>query len=253
LKVIKVLGKHRPLDKKKLPVIADSMDKIGLKTRISVRESKKGFVLVTGLHRLEAAKLLGWDDIDCIVMAGRKIDRQLWKCAENLHRAELTPMQRAAYVKDWEKLLRDRATDDQGPQKGGRQPGDKGLSKTAKQLGMSREAVRRSRVVGSISREALKAAEAAGLDNNETALLKVAKEPTPGAQTKKVHGLAKRKRVRAHALSRHEIKQLKALKRRFAHAPKFKEAWDQASVAVRQKFIKTVLKPDCLPPENPGG
>src|SRR5260370_37687238 len=107
-------------------------------------------------------------------MAGDKIDRQLWKCAENLHRAELTVMQRAAYVKKWENLLREWATDDQGAQKGGRQPADKGLSKTAKLLGTSRAFIRRSRRIGSLSRKAQKAAKAAGFDDNEAALLKAA-------------------------------------------------------------------------------
>lgn len=42
IKDIKVVGKHRPLVEKKLPVITDSLDKIGLKTPITVRKAKKG-------------------------------------------------------------------------------------------------------------------------------------------------------------------------------------------------------------------
>jgi len=102
-----------------------------------------------------------------------------------------------------------------------------------------------------LPRKVQKAAKAAGLDDNESALVKVAKEATPAAQTKKLHELAKDKRVRAHALSPDEIKQLKALKRAFAHAPKFKKAWNKASPAVRQKFIKTTLKPNNEPLKGP--
>jgi hypothetical protein len=40
IKDIKVVGKHRPLVEKKLPVITDSLDKIGLKTPITVRKAK---------------------------------------------------------------------------------------------------------------------------------------------------------------------------------------------------------------------
>ena len=48
---IKVIGNHRPIVKKKLRVIKDSMAKIGLKTPITVRATKEGYKLVTGRHR----------------------------------------------------------------------------------------------------------------------------------------------------------------------------------------------------------
>ena len=250
IKDIKVVGKHRPLVEKKLPVITDSLDKIGLKTPITVRKSKEGFVLVTGRHRLEAAKSLGWTDIDCMVVAGRKIDHQLWTAAENLHRAGLTALQRAKAIQQWERLLKERETGEGKILKGGHQPGDKGLSKTAKRLGVTREAVRRSRGLASLSAKAEKAAEATGLDRNESALLKVAKQPTSSGQVKKVHELAK-KRKRNPFLPLDEIKQFKALKRTFAQALKFKKAWNNASADVRQKFIKTILKPNSQPPKEP--
>jgi ParB family chromosome partitioning protein len=249
IKDIKVVGKHRPLVEKKLPVITDSLDKIGLKTPITVRKAKKGnsgYVLVAGRHRLEAAKSLGWDEIDCMVVAGRKIDRQLWTEAENLHRAGLTALQRAKAIQRWERLLKERETGEDKILKGGHQPGDKGLSKTAKRLGVTRETVRRSRGLASLSPKAEKAAEATGLDRNESALLKVAKQPTSSGQVKKVHELAK-KRKRNPFLPLDEIKQFKALKRAFANAPKFKKAWNDASAVVRQKFVKTVLKPNSKP------
>jgi hypothetical protein len=107
-------------------------------------------------------------------------------------------------------------------------------------------------MIASLSPKAKTAAKAAGLDTNQAALLKAAKESTPEAQAKKVHELAKRKRAWAHALSQDEIKQLKALKRAFARAPKFKKAWNNASAVVRQKFVKTVLKPNSQPRKELG-
>jgi ParB-like chromosome segregation protein Spo0J len=241
IKDITVLSKRRPLVKKKLPVIAESMKTIGLKTPITVRQAPLGgFILVAGLHRIEAAKSLGWKFIECTVIPAGDGDWQLWREAENLHRAGLTALQRAEAVKKWEVLLAKRATEKRETPKGGHQPGDKGLSKMAKLLGTSRDAVRRTRAVGSLSRKAQKAAKVAGLDDNEAALLKAAAEPTPEAQTKKIHQLAKRKRMHAHALSQEEVKQFKALKRAFAQAPKFQKAWNDASAAARQKFIKTI-------------
>jgi ParB family chromosome partitioning protein len=241
---IRVLGKHRPLVKEKVRVLADSIKAIGLNTPPTVRLSKKGPVLVTGRHRLAAVKKLGRNHIPCIVMRGDKIDRQLWRIAENLHRGDLTKLQRAENIKKWDELIRKRGKGGQVAQPGGRQPHDKGHSKTAKQLGISREAVRRSKKIAGISPKAKTAAKAAGLSDNQAALLKVEKESTPEGQTKKVHELANSKQAsRRHALPPDEVKQLKVLKKAYARARKFKKAWKCASVVVRKKFITTVLNP----------
>ena len=177
-------------------------------------------------------------------MRGDKIDRQLWRIAENLHRGDLTKLQRAEYVKKWDELIKKRAKGGQAAQLGGRQPHDKGLSKTAKQLRISREAVRRSKKIAGISPKAKTAAKAAKLSNNQAALLKIAKKSTPWGQTKKVKELANRKHASRHrSLPPDEVKQLKKLKKAYAGAGKFKKAWTRATAAVRQKFIKKVLKP----------
>lgn len=65
---IRVLGKHRPLVKKKVRELADSIKAIGLNTPPTVRLRKKRPVLVTGYHRLAAVKLLSWSYIDCLVI-----------------------------------------------------------------------------------------------------------------------------------------------------------------------------------------
>ena len=123
------------------------MKTIGLKTPITIRIGKEGPVLVTGRHRLEAAKSLGWSHIPCIVMDSDKIERQQWAIAENLHRAGLTRLQRAEQVEQWAKLVKQRAEDAEVAQPGGRQPNDKGISKIAKQLGTTRDDVRRSKEI----------------------------------------------------------------------------------------------------------
>jgi ParB family chromosome partitioning protein len=241
---IRVLGQHRPLVKEKVRMLADSIKAIGLNTPPTVRPSKKGPIHVTGQHRLEAAKSLGWKEIECFVMRGDKIERQLWRIAENLHRGGLTKLQRAEYFKEWDELIKKRAKGGHVELPGGRQPHDKGLSKTAKQLGISREAVRRSKKIAGISPKAKTAAKARGLSNNQAALLKVAKESSSEGQTKRVHELANSKQApRRRSLPPREAKQLKALKRAFADARRFKKAWKHATAAVRQKFIKKVLKP----------
>ena len=241
---IRVLGKHRPLVKEKVRIIADSIKAIGLNTPPTVRLSKKVPILVTGQHRLEAAKSLGLKQIECFVMRGDKIERQLWRIAENLHRAGLTKLQRAELVNKWAKLIKKRAKGMQVAQLGGKQPADKGYSNTAKQLDLSREEVRRSEKIAGISPAAKTAAETTGLDDNQEALLKVAKESTSEGQTNRVHELANNKQApRSRSLLPDEAKQLKALKKAYAGADKFKKAWTRATRAVREKFIKSLLKP----------
>ena len=51
------------LDPKKAHAIAESILHVGLQTPILVRQDGERFVLVEGLHRLEACKQLGEDTI----------------------------------------------------------------------------------------------------------------------------------------------------------------------------------------------
>jgi hypothetical protein len=136
------------------------------------------------------------------------------------------------------------AKDGQLAQPGGRQPHDKGISRTAKQLGKSRDEVRRSKKIAGLSQDAKTTAEDVELNNDEGALLKAAQESTPEGQAKKLHELANSKQAsRRRDLPPNEVKQLKALKRAFAGARRFEKAWKRATTAVRSKFITSVLKP----------
>jgi ParB/RepB/Spo0J family partition protein len=238
---VAVKGRWRSLKDKQLGILCDSMSKIGLQTPISVRATKEGgFRLVAGRHRLKAAKRLGWKRIDAILMRGRKIDRQLWRDAENLHRTDLTALERAEAVTRWAKLVAEKAAQSEHP--GGKQPHDKGVSKAAKVIGITRDNVRRSQTIASISSAARKAAADGGLADNEAALLKIANESTED-QVGKVHELAKGKRAVKPELSAKEKKQSKQLRRAFRRANKFRMAWEAAAPIVRQKFIKSDLKP----------
>jgi ParB-like nuclease domain len=95
---IAIPEKSRSIRQDTVDALAVSMNQIGLRTPISVRNSKKGIQLVAGRHRLEAAKKLGWKRIDAIVMHDDKLDRRIWHNAENLDRADLTALERAEAV-----------------------------------------------------------------------------------------------------------------------------------------------------------
>src|SRR5438105_6830746 len=102
--VIKVdESERRQITAANLKTVSDSMREIGLRTPITVKLLGRDLIgaghsvqLVTGAHRLAAAKQLNWKEIDCFVWPadanGR--DVELWEIAENLHRADLTALER---------------------------------------------------------------------------------------------------------------------------------------------------------------
>jgi hypothetical protein len=124
----------------------------------------------------------------------------------------------------------------------GRQPHDKGVSKAAKAIGTTRDDVRRSKAISDLSSAAKEAARDAGLVDNEAALLKVAKEPTPKAQLRKARELAKPKPASKPGFSNKERKQLKRLKRRFKAAVELHQAWMKADKIARNRFIAHIRK-----------
>lgn len=59
------------LDPRKVEVIAESIIDNGLQTPIQVRRDKDRYVLVTGLHRLEALRALGEETIQALIVRAR--------------------------------------------------------------------------------------------------------------------------------------------------------------------------------------
>ena len=230
----------RSINEKAVNRLADSMSAIGLKTPITVRINSTGTWLVAGRHRFEAAKKLGWNYIEAIVTRDDKLDRQLWQAAENIHRTDLTALQDAEAVTRWAKLVVKKAAQHAHP--GGRQPHDKGVSKAAKAIGVTRDNVRRSNMIADISSAAKAAIIDAGLADKQSALLKIANERTPRAQLHKVRELAKPKRAAKSGLSGKARKQFKRLKRRFADAVELHQAWIEADKIARDHFIAHIRK-----------
>ncbi|MDH3594333.1 MAG: ParB N-terminal domain-containing protein [Rhodospirillales bacterium] len=64
-----VPAKHRrDLDPAAVDALAENILEVGLQTPISVRRDGERFVLVNGVHRLEACKALGEETITAIVV-----------------------------------------------------------------------------------------------------------------------------------------------------------------------------------------
>jgi ParB-like chromosome segregation protein Spo0J len=73
IKDIYVPGKRRlTLNPKTVQEVAQSILEVGQQAPIMVREDGKRFVLVEGLHRLEACKMLGEETIVGVLVQARK-------------------------------------------------------------------------------------------------------------------------------------------------------------------------------------
>jgi ParB family chromosome partitioning protein len=166
----------RALDRESVAGLKESISRIGLKTSISVRSSAHGWTLVAGRHRLAACIELGINQIAVVVETGSELEARLWEIAENLHRAELTTLERAEHISQWIKLRGERgagASCDQAddkldqvvpvseliPARGGRGR-EGGVRAAARELGVSRtdalRAVQRVDRIAPAVREALR-------------------------------------------------------------------------------------------------
>src|SRR5467141_3402217 len=123
---------RRALQQDKVADLAQSMKVLGLLSPVGVRWVRKEIILsnaltvkgayhlVYGLHRLAAARQLGWQDIPCQILFSSTAavenphalkmegsDRHAWmvEIAENLHRAELTALERSEHIAARIKLI----------------------------------------------------------------------------------------------------------------------------------------------------
>lgn len=66
--------RKKTLDAEKVDALAESILEKGLEVPIQIRrDAAKGrYVLVTGLHRLEAVRALGEETVDAIIVTARK-------------------------------------------------------------------------------------------------------------------------------------------------------------------------------------
>lgn len=197
--VVEVGERLRPLDPAVVDALAESMSKIGLLTPISVYQPDDGATyLIAGYHRLEAARKLGWSYIDGVFADTDEITRRQIEISENLHRSELTVQERADHIAAWIEL-NDIGKPGQLVQVFGGRGNKGGISDAVRHLPIAgttddakRKNAQRAVKIASITPEAKQAARTAGIDNNQSKLLAVAKA-APQEQVAAVERLAKQK------------------------------------------------------------
>jgi ParB-like chromosome segregation protein Spo0J len=65
----------------------------------------KAHVLVTGAHRLEAARRLGWGHVEAFETDADEVQAELWEIAENLHRCDLSKDERDRQIRRYAELI----------------------------------------------------------------------------------------------------------------------------------------------------
>ena len=98
-----VIGsRRRKLNKDKVSELAESMKLIGQLEPITITKDN---VLLAGWHRLEAVKLLGWDEIKAECFEGNEIECELAEIDENLMRNDLTVLEQGEHLARRQELI----------------------------------------------------------------------------------------------------------------------------------------------------
>ena len=102
---IKVQQRKRKLDNCKVQELAESFANIGQLQPITVAKYNGMYRLVAGLHRLEAAKQIGWRTIEAMLFEGDEIQAELAEVDENLMRNDLTVLEQGEHLARRQELL----------------------------------------------------------------------------------------------------------------------------------------------------
>jgi ParB family chromosome partitioning protein len=167
-------------------------------------------MLVAGRHRVEAMRVIGKDPIAVRIADFDDIEAQLWRISENLHRNELSALERAEQIAEFARLSQEKA-DAAKAEHGAQASGERisaqveqkiprgrpegGDSFAARDLGITRQEVQRSKAIATLPDEVKAKAADLGLDRNQSALLAAAKAQTPQAQISTLERRAERSPV----------------------------------------------------------
>ena len=190
---IQVGQRKRKLDEAKVRSLAESLQIVGQLQPITVEQCEYGnYRMIAGLHRLEAAKLLGWETIEAQEFEGDVVAAELAEIDENLMRNDLTVLEQGEHLARRQELV--------GFSRGGDRrssafsnPQNEGLKTTteiAHDIGLSKQtAERRMQVARNIVPEVKDAIRDTEIANSTTQLLELARL-APEKQVEVAKGIA---------------------------------------------------------------
>src|SRR5438270_10060792 len=129
---------RRHLQGDKVCELAAGMKKLGLLQAVTVRMLEGKPRLIDGLHRLNAARALGWLDIECEIIEADDRRARMVEIVANLHRAELMVLDRSEQITELVRLAKEEEEEEeeeisaQPAQKTGRGRPERGQSAAAR-------------------------------------------------------------------------------------------------------------------------
>lgn len=146
-------------------------------------------VLVAGRHRLEAMKRLGESHIDCLIFED-DVKARKWEISENLHRSDLTKLERDQHVAEWIRLTEGvvdnasqvvtKSKSEKNPKGAGRH--SEGINAASRELGINRMDAHRAVAVASIPDPIVESIKEYGLDDNRGVLVQVGRAAQQAAK-----------------------------------------------------------------------
>lgn len=229
-----VIGEgRRAINEQAVRKLAASIEEIGLRHPITVRKKGEQYQLIAGRHRLEACRKLGREHVPAIIVSMSNGEARKWEIAENLHRADLTKIERDEMVAEWIRLTEVSPQSVAKPH-GGRPEG--GVEAAARELGINREDARRAVKVAALSDEAKDAAREVGLDDNRSALLEAASKGTVAEQVATIHRLHESKVKKPDD-------PLNDVETKDKQVQVLMAAWNKASKEAREEFLARIEQP----------
>ncbi len=103
---IEITDRLRAADPAHVAALAESIGQIGQQVPIKVRIDREGrYHLIAGLHRIEACRMAGLHDIECLIENGlNALSARMIEIDENLIRHELNPLDRATFLAERKRI-----------------------------------------------------------------------------------------------------------------------------------------------------
>jgi len=102
---IRINERKRKLNADKVAELTESILLLGLLEPILVAQNGDKYTLLAGLHRLEAAKLLGWKTIEAALYQGDELECELVEIDENLINNDLTVLEQGEHIQRRNEIL----------------------------------------------------------------------------------------------------------------------------------------------------
>ena len=176
---IAVKDRKRALDEGNVQELAASMEEVGLLSPVAVSASHD---LVAGWHRLEAARRLGWQEIEANVLGLDDLDEEVAEIDENLVRKELSILERGEFL-ERKREIHEALHPEASRPNGGRpacnsEPISSFNADAAQKLGCTQRSVRHDlQIARGICQEARDALRTSPFADKKSELLALAKMP----------------------------------------------------------------------------